>query len=97
MVPRPAKRPKPDADPGAKPPDPDAAGTVQVKVWLLGISPMVWRRLQPCCIDRGCGRNNPSPCCGSGNTDGDRASKLQHAVEEMDGNVDLSRPALVRA
>ena len=27
------------------PPVADAAGVVQVKVWLLGISPMVWRRL----------------------------------------------------
>ena len=32
-------------DPGAEPPSPDAPGVVQVKVWLLGISPMVWRRL----------------------------------------------------
>ena len=36
---------EPAADPGAKPSGPDAAETVQVKVWLLGISPMVWRRL----------------------------------------------------
>ena len=32
-------------DAGAEPPSPDAPGVVQVKVWLLGISPMVWRRL----------------------------------------------------
>ncbi len=25
--------------------DADAAGIVQIKVWLLGISPMVWRRM----------------------------------------------------
>ena len=32
-------------DPGAELPSPDVAGVVQVKVWLLGISPMVWRRV----------------------------------------------------
>jgi hypothetical protein len=26
-------------------PTPDAAEVVQVKIWLLGISPVVWRRL----------------------------------------------------
>ena len=36
---------KTGADPGAEPPSPDAVGVVQVKVWLLGISPMVWRRV----------------------------------------------------
>jgi len=45
QVPRPAKLPEPAADPGAKPPSADAPGVVQVKVWLLGISPMVWRRV----------------------------------------------------
>ncbi len=33
----------------------------------------------------------------SGDADGDRASRLQHAVERVDGNVHLGRPALVRA
>ena len=32
-------------DPGAEPHSLDAACIVQVKAWLLGISPMVWRRL----------------------------------------------------
>jgi len=44
-VPRPSKQPKPAADPDAALSVADAAGIVQVKVWLLGISPMVWRRL----------------------------------------------------
>jgi len=44
-VPRRSKQPKPDADPDAAPPVADEAGVVQVKVWLLGISPMIWRRL----------------------------------------------------
>ncbi len=44
-MPRPSKQPKPAADPDAAPPAADAAGVVRVKVWLLGISPMVWRRL----------------------------------------------------
>lgn len=34
-----------DADPNAEPPSPDAAGVMQVKVSLCGISPMVWRRV----------------------------------------------------
>ena len=45
LVPRPSKQPKPAAGPHAAPPVADAAGVVQVKVWLLGISTMVWRRL----------------------------------------------------
>jgi len=34
-----------DADPDPASLVPDAAGIVQVKVWLLGIGPMVWRRV----------------------------------------------------
>ena len=44
-MPRPSKQPKNAADPDPSPAVPDAVGVVQVKVWLLGISPMVWRRL----------------------------------------------------
>lgn len=44
-MPRPSKQPKAGADPDPASPVPDAPGVVQVKVWLLGISPMVWRRL----------------------------------------------------
>ena len=32
-------------DPDANPPCSEAAGVVQITVWLLGISPMVWRRV----------------------------------------------------
>ena len=47
-MPRPSKhtkQPEPGADPNPAPLAPDAAGVVQVKVWLLGISPMMRRRL----------------------------------------------------
>ena len=50
------------------------------------------RRLgQPCCIDLGCGRSCPSPGCGSGDADADRASRRQHAVEDVDGDIHLGR------
>ncbi len=48
-------------------------------------------------MDRGCGRSYPSPGCASGDADGDRASKLQHTVERVDGDVHLGRPTPVRA
>jgi len=48
-------------------------------------------------MDQGCGRSCPSPGCGSGNADRDWASQPQHAVERMDGDVHLGRPAPVRA
>ena len=32
--------------------------------------------LQPCCMDRGCGRSYPSPARGSGDAEGDRASQF---------------------
>ncbi len=44
-MPRPLKQPKHAADPDAASTGADAAGVVQVKVWLLGIIPMVWRRV----------------------------------------------------
>ena len=37
------KQPLPDEPPA--PSDPDAASIMQIKVWLVGISPMVWRRV----------------------------------------------------
>ena len=51
----------------------------------------------PCCTEQTCGRSYPSRACGSGDADGDRASKLQHAVERMNGDVHLGRPGLIRA
>ena len=39
----------------------------------------------------------PQSRLGSGDADGDRASKLQHAVERVDGDVHLGRQAPVRA
>ncbi len=39
----------------------------------------------------------PPPRLWSGDADGDRASEFQHAVESMDGDVNLSRPTLVGA
>ncbi len=44
-MPRPSKQPKLAADPDAAPSGADASAIMQVKVWLLGLSPMVWRRL----------------------------------------------------
>ena len=43
-VPRPAKWLKRAVGPGAEPPRLDAAGVVQVKVGLLGVSPTLWRQ-----------------------------------------------------
>jgi hypothetical protein len=43
---RPPKRPLPEED-RALPADSDAI--VQIKVWLLGVSPMVWRRVLVSC------------------------------------------------
>ena len=39
----------------------------------------------------------PQPRLASGDADGDRASRSQHAVEDMDGDVHLEGLALVRA
>ena len=54
-------------------------------------------RAKPCCMEQTCRRSYPSPARGSGDAHGDREFKLRHAVEDMDGNVHLGRPALVRA
>src|SRR3954451_20040649 len=50
----------------------------------------------PCCTDQGCERNAPSPVLGSCDADGLRASQVQHAVQDLDRHVHLSRPTLVR-
>src|SRR3954453_50710 len=50
----------------------------------------------PWCTDQGCGRNDPYPVLGSCDADRLRASQLQHAVQDLDGDVHLSRPTLVR-
>ena len=39
-----ARKPDPQASSLAV----DAAAIVQIKMWLLGVSPMVWRRVQVC-------------------------------------------------
>jgi len=52
---------------------------------------------RPCCMDQQEGRIHPYPVLGSCDADGLRASKLQHAVQRMDGNLHLGRPALIRA
>src|SRR5215207_6680832 len=38
----------------------------------------------------------PQPCLGSGDADVGRASELQHAVQDLDGDGRLGRPTLVR-
>jgi hypothetical protein len=48
-----------------------------------------------CCTDRGAGAATPTPS-ESGDADVFRASQLQHAVEHLDGDLDLGGPALVR-
>ena len=54
------------------------------------------RRTWPCCTDQGWRRNDPDPVLGSYDADGLRASQLQHAVQDLDRDVHLSRPTLVR-
>ena len=58
-----------------------------------GITMQAW----PCCMDHWEGRTHPYPVLGSCDADGLRTSQLQHAVQRMDGNLHLGRPALVRA
>ena len=48
-------------------------------------------------MDQGCGRNAPYPVLGLCDADGLRASPLQHAVQDLDGDVHLSRPTLLCA
>src|SRR3954469_24972888 len=50
----------------------------------------------PWCMDQGCGRNAPYPVLGSCDAGGLRASQLQHAVQDLDRHVHLSRPTLIR-
>src|SRR5437868_7370485 len=53
-------------------------------------------RRWPWCTDQGCGRNDPYPVLGSCDAGGLRASQLQHAVQDLDRYVHLSRPTLIR-
>ena len=48
-------------------------------------------------MDHGCGRSCPSPGCGSGDADRDPASKVQHSIQGIDGDVHLGRATPVRA
>src|SRR3954454_19082745 len=50
-----------------------------------------------CCMGRGSGRTGPYPVRGSGNADGLRASRVQHAVEGVNADVDLGHAAPVGA
>ena len=45
------------------------------------------------------GPTDPHPRLASGNSDGDRASQLRHAVQDMDGDGDFSgvTPVLMKA
>ena len=51
---RPKKRPEPAVYADVIPPVPDVVGAMQVKVWLLGIGPMVWRRVLVRNTDNSC-------------------------------------------
>ena len=55
-----------------------------------------WLRQGPCCIDQWKGRTHPYPVRGHAMRTELRASKLQHAVQRMDGNLHLGCPTLVR-
>jgi len=52
---------------------------------------------QPAVMDQWKGRTHPYPVLGSCDADGLRASQLQHAVEDVDGNLHLGRPTLIGA
>src|SRR3954447_22756190 len=56
----------------------------------------VYADVGPWCMDQGCGRNDPYPVLGSCDAGGLRASQLQHAVQDLDRHVHLSRPTLIR-
>jgi Resolvase, N terminal domain len=59
------------------------------------------RRMRPdqpwgrCCTDRRIVATSPYPHLASGNTDGDRASQLQHAVQDIDGDTNFGGATLV--
>ena len=53
----------------------------------------MWR---PWCTDQGCGRNDPYPVLGSCDAGGLRASELQHAVEDVDTDIDLGHATPLR-
>ena len=54
-------------------------------------------RAPACCTAPECRRSRPTSRLRSGGTDVARASKLRHAVERLDRDVQLGRPTLVRA
>src|SRR4051794_19811272 len=66
-------------------------------VWIVARSEVVFDAEGSCCMDQGCGRNDPYPVLGSCDADGLRAPQLQHAVQDRDADVDLGRLTLVRA
>src|SRR3954447_18252958 len=51
----------------------------------------------PGCLNQWKRRTHPYLVLGSCDADGLRASQLQHAVEDVDGNLHLGRPTLIRA
>src|SRR3954447_24591266 len=80
-----------------------AARPARVRSWIRSRSswpsaPKIWKmsRPRPWCTDQGCGRNDPYPVLGSCDAGGLRASQLQHAVQDLDRHVHLSRPTLIR-
>ncbi len=82
-------------------PEPDGAdraggGTAFAMLLTLSFCHLL-NDMGPCCIDQWERRNHPYPVPRSGDADGLRASQLQHAVEDVDGNLHLGRPTLIRA
>ena len=54
------------------------------------------RSTRLCCTDRLVNALSPPPACGLGDADGLRASKLEHAVQDFDGDGRLGSAALIR-
>src|SRR5271166_6860672 len=72
----------------------DAHGLVSAGSCARTVQAYHWRR---CCTDRRSGCSTPQPHLGSCEADGDRASRLRHAVQSMDGYANLGAAAAVLA
>src|SRR3954470_19403039 len=73
----------------------DAVASARIDRILI-TAPDRLARNWPWCTDQGCGRNDPDPVLGSCDAGGLRASQLQHAVQDLDRHVHLSRLTLIR-
>src|SRR4051795_11762557 len=76
--------------------DPDKQSGPRCAEVPFFVAPGTREHAWPWCTDQGCGRNDPYPVLGLCDADGLRASQLQHAVQDLDRHVHLSRPTLIR-